>query len=102
MRLVQILLPLSDNDGNPFPPDLFEALKEELTKEHEGVTAFVQAPADGRWSEGTGAVQQDDIVIFEVMVDELDNGQWQARRRELEARFRQERVVIRHIAIDLI
>lgn len=102
MQLVQILLPLSDNDGKPFPPEMFEILKQELTRDYRGVTAFVQAPAQGRWSEDEADVSEENIVIFEVMVDDLNLGQWRRRRKDLERRFRQERVVIRHMTIGLI
>jgi hypothetical protein len=51
MQLVQILLPLTDSDRNPFPSEMFDTLKEELTRDCRGVTAFVQAPAQGHWSE---------------------------------------------------
>ena len=102
MQLVQILLPLSDNDGKPFPPEMFEALKEELTREYGGVTAFLQAPAQGRWSQDDAGEAEEDVVIFEVMAENLHLGQWQRRRGDLESRFRQERVVIRHMDIGLI
>lgn len=101
MDLVQILLPLADNDGAPFPPAMFEALKE-LTREHQGVTAFVQAPARGRWAQSGAGPAEEDIVVFEVMVEDLRPEEWRARRTDLEIRFRQERVVIRHMAIGLI
>lgn len=102
MQLVQILLPLTDNHGKPFPSEMFETLKEDLTREYQGVTAFVQAPAQGRSSQDDGHSSEEDIVIFEVMVEDLHAGKWEQRRRELETLFRQERVVIRHIAIGLI
>ncbi|HTO31970.1 MAG TPA: hypothetical protein VL202_12435, partial [Pararhizobium sp.] len=82
MQLVQILLPLTDNDGKPFPPAMFETLKEDLTREYRGVTAFVQAPAQGRWTETEAGASEEDIVIFEVMVKELYLGQWKQRQRD--------------------
>ncbi|TDR30634.1 hypothetical protein [Aquamicrobium defluvii] len=81
---------------------MFETLKADLTKAYQGVTAFVQAPAQGRWSQEGARTAEEDIVIFEVMVADLDLGQWQQRRGDLEIRFRQARVVIRHMDIGLI
>lgn len=99
MHLVQILLPRKDNEGTPFPPETFERLKRALADAFGGVTAFLQAPAEGLWQAGAA---RDEIVIFEVMVDRLDLADWRRRRGELEHRFRQERVIIRHMAIGLV
>lgn len=71
MYLVQILLPCADNSGAPFPIEDFERLKHELATEFEGVTAFIQAPAEGLWKGGSED-SHDDIVIFEVMTEEFD------------------------------
>jgi hypothetical protein len=48
MHLVQILLPLNDNDGRALAKDLFETVARELTERFGGVTAYTRAPADGR------------------------------------------------------
>ena len=53
MHLVQILLPLTDNEGHPFPREEFEHLKHELAERFKGVTAFLQSPAEGIWN-GSG------------------------------------------------
>ena len=66
MHLVQILLPRADNSGKPFPKQDFELLKEELARQFDGVTAYLQAPAEGLWRQGQKS-SDDDIVIFEVM-----------------------------------
>ncbi|TGR72776.1 hypothetical protein EN832_34550, partial [Mesorhizobium sp. M1C.F.Ca.ET.189.01.1.1] len=66
MYLVQILLPRSDNQGEPFPRTDFDRVKEELTARFDGVTAYLQAPAEGLWKDG-GETDRDDIVVFEVM-----------------------------------
>ena len=102
MYLVQMLLPCADNDGRPFEPALFERLKQELAEEFTGVTAYLQAPADGLWKEEGAKASRDDIVIFEVMVEKVDLARWRIWRKRLEQRFRQEKVVIRHWATDTI
>jgi hypothetical protein len=102
MHLVQMLLPCADNDGVPFDPALFESLKQELAFEFSGVTAFLQAPAEGLWAPQSSEVSHDDIVIFEVMVEEFDREHWQAWGARLERRFRQEKVVIRHWAVGVV
>ena len=52
MFLIQILLPSADNTGVLFPKEDFEHLKQELASLFGGVTAYVQAPADGLWKAG--------------------------------------------------
>jgi hypothetical protein len=52
MHLFQILLPRADNAGQPFAREDFDRVKEELAADFEGVTAYLQAPAEGLWREG--------------------------------------------------
>lgn len=92
--LVQILLPLADNDGIPFPPEVFRALQGELTSRFGGLTAYSRAPAKGVWAHND-AHQTDDIVMVEVMTDRLDEAWWQGLRTRLERTLRQEAIVIR-------
>jgi hypothetical protein len=99
MHLVQLLLPLYDNDGNHFPPEAYRKLRAELSERFGGLTAFTRAPAEGLWTDG-GETSHDEIVIFEVMADELDRGWWSAYRAELESRFRQDVIVIRAQTIE--
>ena len=99
MHLVQILLPLSDNEGNRFPRELYGRVRTELTERFGGLTAFTRAPAEGLWTEG-GETSRDEIVIFEVMTNDLDRDWWRAYRQDLEARFRQDAIVVRGQAIE--
>lgn len=101
MYLVQILLPRADNTGTPFSQNDFDRVKEELASRFDGVTAYLRAPAEGLWHEGT-ARESDDIVIFEVMVAEVNIADWGQRRSDLERRFRQDTVVIRYMPMTLI
>jgi hypothetical protein len=95
MYLIQILLPLYDNDEQPFGRPPFDRVRRELTERFGGVTMHMRAPASGAWKEDGGHVEHDDVVIVEVMEDEPDRAWWAGYRAELEARFRQDEVVIR-------
>ena len=64
-----------------------------------GVTAFTRAPAEGLWRDG-GQVEKDDVLLYEVMVESLDADWWKGYRRELEAKFQQEELVVRAHLID--
>jgi hypothetical protein len=94
-HLVELLLPVSDGDGRRFPRALYDRTAAELTDRFGGLTAHVRAPAAGIWEARPGRTERDDIVIYEVMVDALDTQWWATYRRELEARFVQEELVIR-------
>jgi hypothetical protein len=100
MHLVQILLPLSDNDGNPFPRAMVDEVRHTLTERFGGVTAHLRAPAAGAWKDDDGGVARDDVVIVEVVADDLDRAWWAGYRRTLESRFRQDEILIRATAIE--
>ena len=94
MHLVQILLPLYDNEGRPFVAQDFDRVRDELTQKFGGVTTFRRSPAEGLWKEN-GETTRDRVCIFEVMAERLDRAWWAAYRDELERRFHQEKIVIR-------
>ena len=100
MHLVQLLLPLHDNAGVPFPRNAFEQVRAELTEHYGGVTAYLRAPASGVWTDEGGAVAREKVVMVEVMVRRLERRKWAQYRRLLEERFRQAEVVVRAIRID--
>ena len=100
MNLVQLLLPLYDNNKKPFPQKDFERVRDELAKRFGGITAFRRAPAEGLWREGESDLSRDDVVVFEVMTQELDRRWWLEYRKELEKRFRQEQLIIRATRVE--
>ena len=95
MYLLQILVPLYDNEGHAFEPREYVRLRSELADRFGGVTAYTRAPARGVWKDDTGETTRDDIVIFEVMTEELDREWWTRFRKDLERRFRQDSVIVR-------
>lgn len=52
MHLIEILLPLNDNEGRPFESEKFSAIRESLTERFGGLTAFTRSPAQGTTREG--------------------------------------------------
>ncbi len=100
MHLVQLLLPLTDNDGQRFPESQFVAVRDELTERFGGMTAYSRSPAEGLWEEGGEGKAHDDIVVHEVMVEQLDRGWWRTFRERLERDFRQDEIVIRAQAAE--
>jgi len=94
MHLIELLIPLFDNAGNPFPEQLHNLMRTELTQQFGGVTAFRRAPAEGVWKH-EGDVDLDQIMIIEVMNADLDRGWWSRYKARLESRFGQDEIVIR-------
>lgn len=101
MFLVQLLLPRHDNDGQLFAATLFGAVRQELIAQFGGVTAYTHAPASGAW-EDEGDVVRDHILIYEVMVAELDRGWWAEYRETLRRRFDQDELIARATRIELL
>jgi hypothetical protein len=95
-HLVQLLLPLYDNEGNRISAKAFAQVRDELVQRFGGMTAHTRAPASGLWQPDDAAqTVHDELVIFEVMVDGIDTGWWTRYRTELEKRFRQQSLVVR-------
>jgi hypothetical protein len=101
MHLVQILLPLSDNLRHPFPRDRFDKVAVELTERFGGVTAYTRSPAEGRWMQ-RGDTSAEEMVVIEVMVETLDAPWWTAYRATLESAFRQQRIIVRALLVNIL
>jgi hypothetical protein len=95
MHLIELLLPVRDNDGQRFGAELFAKVREELIEHFGGLTAFSRSPAEGIWEPREGERSRDEILIFEVMTDWIERSWWTAYRKELERRFRQDEIVVR-------
>jgi hypothetical protein len=100
--LVQLLLPLQDNAGQPFEHAAFERVRAELTDRFGGVTAFLRAPAQGHWQDPAGIVAKDDVVIMEVMCEDLDRRWWSRYRAQLAEDFDQQELVARAMPIEIL
>jgi hypothetical protein len=101
MHIVEIFLPLTDNEGKPFGAELYGKVRVELVERFGGLTAFTRSPAEGVWVD-EGEVARDEIVIFEVMAGEIERGWWGAYRRKLEEMFAQDAIVVRAREVELL
>lgn len=102
MHLVQLLLPVYDNDGVEIPASTFREVREVLTTRFGGLTAYTHAPAEGLWKDDAAQTTKDQIVIYEVMAERLDLDWWRDYRHELERRFKQETLVVRAHPLHLL
>ncbi len=87
MYLTQLVLPLHDNNKEKFPEEYFIRVREDLTERFGGVTAFLRSPAIGLWKEGNDEVNRDEVVMFEVMAEQLDQEGWAAIGDNCKANF---------------
>jgi hypothetical protein len=101
MHLIEILLPLNDNNARPFEAGKYAAIRKHLTERFGGLTAFTRSPAQGTTTNGSKTVH-DDIIVFEVMTEKLDRSWWRSYRRQLEQEFRQDAIVIRASDVTLL
>jgi hypothetical protein len=99
MQLIQMLLPVADNDGRPFPDEVLEEVKRKLVDRFGGVTAYARAPAEGVWARGSQERQRDDLIIVEVMAPEVDEDWWATFKEKLEVQLGQDEIVIRSFCI---
>ena len=95
MHLIEILLPLTDNEGRPFGSEMYARVREALVETYGGLTAFSRSPAEGVWEAEEGKRSRDDIVVFEVMSNYLDRAWWRRFREKLERDFKQDEIIVR-------
>lgn len=102
MHLIQLFLPLYDNDGVPFSKALYVEVQRELVECFGGMTAYNRVPAQGLWKDDSKAAMRDDLITVEVMAKSLDRPWWRAYRMTLEDRFKQEEVLVRSHMIEML
>jgi hypothetical protein len=100
MYLVQLLIPLYDNEGRVFDKSMLDRVRNELTERFGGITTYRRSPAEGLWQEESGQVTSDQVVIYEVMAEELDRTRWKLYGEELAGRFHQQEMMMRAISVE--
>ena len=99
--MIQILLPLCDNQGQMFRPSKYKLVKATLANRFQGLTAYSRVAAEGLWRVGK-SVKRDDIVVYEVMTKSFNKKWWKNYRKSLETMFEQESIVIRVQKIEVL
>lgn len=102
-HLVQILLPTETRDRAPIASEQFARVRVELTEKFGGVTAYTRSPATGLWKrDEDDAIERDQVIMVEVVVEDLDRAWWAAYREQLEDRFEQDKVHARALGMEMI
>lgn len=102
MHLVEVFLPLNTNAGKPLPVEFFRRVREQLAEQFGGVTAFNRKPAKGLSLLEDDERAEDDVLVYEVMVEAVDRLWWQSYKRDLQERFQQKEILIRITAVSLV
>ena len=101
-HLIQMLLPTRTRDGAPVAAEQFARVRLELTERFGGVTAYSRSPATGLWLNEDEAIERDQLIMVECVVEDFDRGWWKDYVEQLEVRFQQEEVHARALALELI
>lgn len=102
MYLIQLLLPLFNNEGKPFPKKDFEEVGKTLTETFGGMTSYIRAPAKGFWKDDENETVKDDIILFEVMDKNVNLPWWKEYKGQLQNKFQQDEIIIRSTKINLL
>ncbi|MBA2709935.1 MAG: hypothetical protein H0U57_05020 [Tatlockia sp.] len=102
MQLIEIFLPVFDNENKEFSKELFKQTYDELINEFGGLTAYTRAPMQGFWQKEDNKIRVDELIIYEIMDDHFSTDWWCNYRVSLEKRFTQERLIIRTYPIKLL
>jgi len=84
-----------------FEQKLYTEVRNELVHRFGGITAYTRAPVHGLWQESEQIVR-DDLIIYEIMVETLEEEWWREYRVILENRFQQQSLVVRAHQIFLL
>ena len=95
-----MLLPTFDPRGQRVDDRLFALTRAELVDRFGGVTAYLRAPAAGAWIAPGGALERDDVVMVEVVVEDLDRAWWREYLERLRRRFNQDEIHARAVPAE--
>jgi inorganic pyrophosphatase len=102
MELIQIFIPTADQEGSSFPPQHFDDLKKELTDQFGGVTIYARSPAKGIWKPDSGSEETDNMVIYEILVQEMNTTYWAELKSRLEDTFQQKEIMMRYFTVFVV
>jgi hypothetical protein len=102
MVLIQMLLPVSASRTDAEADARVKETRRELIEAFGGITAYLQTPAQGVWTSPEGERERDAVVMVEIVTETFDRAWWQAYAATLAARFRQDVIHVRALAVDVL
>ena len=101
MVLIQLLLPVNGGTRADGLASLAET-RRELADRFDGLTAYLRSPAQGLWTAPDGRTEEDDVVMVEIVTETFDRAWWSSYAATLAARFDQESIHVRAVAVDVL
>ena len=92
--LIQLFIPLFDEKGNQFPDQYYTKLNFELKERFGGVTIYNRCPVTGLWKEDEEKTAQDQLLVYEVLINTIENDYWQGIKSRLEKQFKQAELLV--------
>lgn len=92
--LVQLFVPLTDQHGQAFPEHYFGELSAELKERFGGVTIYSRSPAKGIWKTENEQTSQDELLIYEVLINKKETDFWLKLKTKLEKQLKQQEILI--------
>ena len=103
MVLIQLLLPtvVRTGDGSHSTTASLAETRRELEQRFDGLTAYTRSIAQGVWTAPDGRTETDDVLLIEVVTEQFDRIWWASYASRLAARFHQEAIHVRAMAIEM-
>jgi hypothetical protein len=84
MQLVQIFLPLYDNNKQLFEESVYNDVRNMLKDQFGGVSFHRNTPVGGLWKDEGGKTNYDELIIAEIMIHNLNKEWWKQFKQDLE------------------
>ncbi len=92
--LVQLLLPIVNGKGEPFPENLYARLNAVLKSRFGGFTVYSRSPVSGIWKDDQGKTKKDELLVYEVLIHSADSAYWTWLKTKLEKEFSQQEIQV--------
>jgi hypothetical protein len=102
MVLIQLLLPVTTATSDPDADERVRQTRRELVDAFGGITAYLRTPAQGVWTSPQGDRESDAVVMVEIVTGHFDRTWWQPYAAALAARFDQEVIHVRALAVEVL
>lgn len=96
MQLIEIFLPVYDDNGIELPSPLYARTCDELVARFGGVTAHARSPASALRFSSEGEALHDDVIVYEVIAEHVERRWWSEYRKTLQDRFAHRALMVRN------
>lgn len=94
-KKVELFIPLINQQNNTSIHKKYNQLRIQLLSKFGGLTIYKRTPVEGLWNDENEKTVQDDIMIYEIMIQQVDLNYWKDLKRSLEKSLNQEEIIIR-------